>query len=207
MCAEHSRCRDVAAVQSVRWLSCRGYLDRMRCVWLMINLHPQVAQNIDRFTGRTWLLPSVLSWSEQSNERLFLLTGGPGTGKSMITAWLDGYGPPPEDALAREQLARVRLLVRAVHFCEAASRNISPLAFAESIASQLTERVTGFADAVEATLADRVQISATATAGTEATGGANTGLIINRLDLGTLGDEFSFDRAFAQPLKQLYANG
>jgi pimeloyl-ACP methyl ester carboxylesterase len=173
----------------------------------MTNLPQQVAQNIDRFTGRIWLLPSVLGWWEQNNERLFLLTGGPGTGKSMIIAWLAGYGPPPEDLAAREKLVRVRSLVRAVHFCQADSRNITPLAFAESIANQLTERVTGFADAVKATLANRVQISATATAGTVATGGAVTGLIINRIDLGTLGDEFSFDRAFTQPLKQLYANG
>jgi hypothetical protein len=49
-----------------------------------------------------------------------------------------------------------------VHFCQASSRNNSPRAFAESIANQLTETVNGFADALAATLAERVSILGTA---------------------------------------------
>ena len=32
--------------------------------------------------------PQDLEWWDEGDERLFLLTGGPGTGKSMILAWL-----------------------------------------------------------------------------------------------------------------------
>jgi WD40 repeat protein len=173
----------------------------------LIELPKRVAENIDRFTGRTWLLPKLIEWWGHSREQLFMLTGGPGTGKSMILSWLAGFGPEPQDALTREQLSGLRLVVKAAHFCQAASRNITPQAFAESIANQLTGTVTGFGDALAATLADRVSVVGTAQAGTAAAGSSLTGVAIGRIDLGTLGDELSFDRAFTQPLKKLYASG
>jgi tetratricopeptide (TPR) repeat protein len=173
----------------------------------MIDLSKRVAEGIDRFTGRAWLLPKLLEWWEDGTDRVFLLTGGPGTGKSMIVAWLGGYGPSPEDPTAREQLARVRTLVKAAHFCQAASRNVTPQAFAESVANQLTGTVPRFGDALAATLADRVSIVGTAQAGTAASGSSLTGVAISRIELGALGDELSFDRAFTQPLKKLYASG
>ena len=51
-------------------------------------LPKRVAENVGQFTGRAWLLPKILEWWDEGDERLFLLTGGPGTGKSMILAWL-----------------------------------------------------------------------------------------------------------------------
>ncbi len=175
---------------------------------MRIELPTRVAANIDLFTGRTWLLPEVLTWwEERTSERLFLLTGGPGTGKSMILAWLSGFGPEPHDAVAAELLTRIRTAVKASHFCQAASRNITPQAFAESIANQLTYSVKGFAEALAQTLAERVQIVGSAQAGTAATGANLTGVSIVRIDLGTLGDELSFDRSFTQPLKSLYESG
>jgi hypothetical protein len=172
-----------------------------------IDLPKRVAENIGRFTGRAWLLSKLLEWWDRDDERLFLLTGGPGSGKSMILAWLAGFGPAPEDATTQSQLARVRKVVKAAHFCQASSRNITPQAFAENIVNQLTSSVAGFAEAHTATLAERVQITATQTIGTVAAEGSATGVSIGRIDLGTLGDELSFDRAFTQPLKKFYASG
>ncbi len=174
---------------------------------MKIEIPKRVAENVGEFTGRVWLLPKLLTWWDDSHERVCLLTGGPGTGKSMVLAWLGGYGPLPEDPAAQEQISRIRKALKAAHFCQAASRNITPQAFAESIAGQLTGSVKGFADALAATLADRVQISPTVTARTVAAGGNVTGVSIGRIDLGALGDELSFDRAFTQPLKKLYASG
>ncbi len=51
-------------------------------------LPDQIEKCISQFTGRTWLLPHLIEWLEQTDERMFLLAGKPGTGKSMITAWL-----------------------------------------------------------------------------------------------------------------------
>jgi hypothetical protein len=171
------------------------------------HLPKRIAESVNGFTGRAWLLPKLINWWEEGTERLFLLTGGPGTGKSMIVAWLAGHGPLPEDPTAQGHLASMRSVVKAAHFCQAASRNITPAAFAESIANQLTASVPPFADALAATLADRVSIIGTAQAGTVAAGSSLTGVAISHIDLGALGDEHGFDRAFTQPLKKLYASG
>ena len=85
---------------------------------MTIDLPKRVAGNIDRFTGRTWLLPELLGWWDRGDQRLFLLSGGPGTGKSMVLAWLAGFGPEPEDVTARSQLAVLRKAKKAVHFCQ-----------------------------------------------------------------------------------------
>lgn len=174
---------------------------------MAIDLPKRVDENIDRFNGRAWLLPHLLNWWDKGDERLFLLTGGPGTGKSMVMAWLAGFGPEPKDPTAQTQLTCMRKAMKAAHFCQAASRNITPQAFADNIANQLTGTVQEFGDALAATLAERVQIVGTAHANTAAPGASLTGNAIGRIDLGTLGDELSFDRAFTQPLTKLYASG
>src|SRR5262245_45668072 len=173
----------------------------------MAEIPKRIAENIDRFTGRTWLLPKLLDWWDNSEERIFLLSGGPGTGKSMILAWLAGFGTEPQEALAKEQLSRIRKVFKAAHFCQASSRNLSPQAFAENIAHQLTGAVKGFDDALAATLAERVQIIATQTVGTVGAGGSASNVSIAGIELGTLDDELSVDRAFTRPLKKLYASG
>jgi hypothetical protein len=170
---------------------------------MTINLPKRVAENIDQFTGRSWLLPCILEWWNQRSERFFFLTAGPGTGKSMILAWLAGFGPAPHDLIAQAQLKHVRSLVKATHFCRADNRSNSPQAFAESIANQLIGSVKGFAEALASTL-DGVQITALQTIGAVATGGAAINLSV---DMGALGDEPSFDRAFTKPLKKLYESG
>lgn len=71
----------------------------------------------------------------------------------------------------------------------------------------MTGSVKGFGAALAATLAERVNIVGSAQAGTAAAGSSLTGVAIGRIDLGALGDELSFDRAFTQPLKKLYASG
>lgn len=174
---------------------------------MAIELPRLVASNIDHFTGRAWLLPTLLDWYEHGDERMFLLTGGPGTGKSMIVAWLAGHGPTPEVVEARAQLEQLRKQVAAVHFCMAASRNLSPQAFATNIVNQLTRNITGFGDALAAMLTERVQINVTQNADTVESGSTVTGVSIGRLDLNALGDEQSFDCAISQPLKRLYEDG
>lgn len=174
---------------------------------MMLKLPSTVERNSKHFTGRAWLLPHLFEWFEQSDERMFILTGDPGTGKSMITAWLAGAGPLPGDAEAQAQLERLRSWVKATHFCIAASGSTAPRALAQNVAEQLTRNVTGFGDALAATLADQVQISAEQEIGIVEAGGSVTGVRIERLNLGGLSEEFSFDRTLREPLQKLYANG
>jgi hypothetical protein len=166
-----------------------------------------VAEHIDEFSGRGWLLPTLAEWWDRGDERIFLLTGDPGTGKSMVLAWLAGLGPLPADPGQRSLLVRLREAVRAAHFCRASSRNVTPHAFAEAVANRLTQNVAGFADALADTLADRVSIIGTANVETAGEGARVTGVSIGRLDIGSLSDELSFDRAFSVPLKRLHARG
>lgn len=104
----------------------------------MIEIPKRVAENIDQFTGRTWLLPRPLEWWDRDDDRLFLLSGGRGSGKSMVLAWLAGFGPAPPDPVAAEWLVQLRKSFKAAHFCQASSRNISPQVFADSLTNQLT---------------------------------------------------------------------
>ena len=172
-----------------------------------LHLPSGIADNIDQFAGRSWLLQPILDWLKDPTERLLLITGEPGTGKSMLSAWLAGAGPAPTDDDSRTQLEQIRGQVGAIHFCIAASGNITPKAFAQNMADQLTRSIPGFADALVATLSDRVSVSAVVTAGQIAPGGSATGIIINKLDLGELGEELSFERTFRQPLQALYKAG
>ena len=168
-----------------------------------MGLPRHVADNIARFSGRDWVPPMVLDWWERSDRRILLLTGGPGTGKSLLMAWLAGFGPDPDNAPARQALAILRESVKAAHFCQASSRNIAPADFAGNMARQLSANVPGFAEALAATLAERVQIVAQQHNENIAAGASATNVAIAQLNLDGLGDEFSFDRALAQPLKKL----
>ena len=50
---------------------------------MTFKLHSAVEKNIQHFTGRDWLLPRLLKWLEKTDERMFILTGKPGTGKAV----------------------------------------------------------------------------------------------------------------------------
>jgi hypothetical protein len=176
---------------------------------MLPGLPQHVHENIQHFIGRAWLLPSLLDWLK-TDERLFLLTAKPGTGKSMITAWLAGAGPLP--ALPEEQarLRQVRGLVRAAHFFQAASGNTAPKAFAQNIAEQLTNTVPEFGDALVDALSGRAKIYHIEQNVEQAQAGAQVIGILTKsltLDMGELGDELSFDRVLRDPLKALYKRG
>src|SRR3954452_14251534 len=93
---------------------------------MLPGLPQRVGDNAHHFTGRTWLLPWVLDWLSDGEERVLLLTGGPGTGKSMIAAWLGGEGPLPDDGDDRTRLQRVREQGGAVPFCQGPPRGRHP---------------------------------------------------------------------------------
>jgi hypothetical protein len=168
-----------------------------------LELPRRVSENIERFTGRTWVLGPVVEWLKGS-DRIFILTGDPGTGKSMITAWLAGMGPIPSAPAMAAQLQDIRARVKAVHFCMASSGSTAPETFAKHMAEQLAASVNGYSAALAATLSDRVQIHGSVQAGAAEAGGQIIGVRIGQLDLAGLGDELSFDRALRGPLKQLY---
>ena len=104
-----------------------------------VQLPEKILSNIDNFTGRKWLLPRILDWYDNSTERLLLITGDPGTGKSMLTAWLANFGPPPEDPDDFYRLQRLRDQVRGVHFCQAGGGSITPKNLSINLENQLSD--------------------------------------------------------------------
>lgn len=175
---------------------------------MAIDLPKRIAEHIDHFTGRTWLLREILDWWEnRKDERFFLLTGDPGTGKSMILAWLAGYGPIPVTDEGQGQLAELRVWVKAWHFCIADSGNTDPKELARQVAEHLTRTVPGFGKALTATLAEQVRINSVLTDFTVQQGGSATGVYIGYLNLQGLSEELSFNRVLRDPLKQLYVDG
>jgi nucleoside-triphosphatase THEP1 len=168
-----------------------------------IDLKPElpdlVASNIEYFVGRTWLLSYILKWLDESNQRIFILKGAPGTGKSTVLAWLAGAGPLPNDSNARGQLEKIRSNVKASHFLMSNTGNTAPKAFAESVARQLTQNVSQFGELLINSLdRGRIQINSV-----QNVGRAQSVVAVNiaKLDLGGLTDEFSFDSVFREPLK------
>ena len=53
-----------------------------------------IAANIEHFTGRTWLLPTLLEWFERPEERMFILTGGPGGGPQKLDNVISSESDP-----------------------------------------------------------------------------------------------------------------
>lgn len=186
---------------------------------MLYTLPEKVSQYIDQFTGRTWLLPKILDWFENSNERLLLITGDPGTGKSLVAAWLAGSGPLPEEpapGLAlpgdvlfnnlapREQLRRLRGHVRAAHFCQADGDSIQPAELAKNLANQLTGTLPGFKEEIEALLSERVVFAPVLNIETVAEGGLAAGIYIKNLNLQDMDDQTRFTRSVSEPLRNLY---
>ncbi len=171
-----------------------------------VQLPEKILSNIDNFTGRKWLLPRILDWYDNSTERLLLITGDPGTGKSMLTAWLANFGPPPEDPDDFYRLQRLRDQVRGVHFCQAGGGSITPKNLSINLENQLSDSIGLFDQAFAESLPELIRLEANQRIGQVAPGAhANVrNVSIENLNLGDIGDETSFFRLLHDPLVKLY---
>ena len=174
---------------------------------MTLDLPNRVAENIAHFTGRAWLLEPVLDWLENSSRRLFILTGEPGAGKSMIAAWLAGEGPIPREAEQRGSLVRIRAAAKGAHFCEAASGKTAPKALAKSLAEQLQDTVPSFRRALTEAIKGRIQITVRQDIGTIESGGKAIAVNIENLNMARMSDELSFNTLLREPLQELYRSG
>jgi energy-coupling factor transporter ATP-binding protein EcfA2 len=102
------------------------------------------------FVGRRWMLRRVADWLAWGTERVFLVTGDPGSGKSTLCAWLAGAGPGTEDPQAAVELQAIRNAWSAVHFCtsKGPGGSVDPSRFTRSIAEQLATRHPAFGEFV-----------------------------------------------------------
>jgi hypothetical protein len=59
----------------------------------------KLADRVDQFTGREWLLVPILECAEHRAERFLIIAGEPGAGESAFAARLAGTGRLPENEL------------------------------------------------------------------------------------------------------------
>jgi hypothetical protein len=165
---------------------------------------------IDRtkdFTGREWVLAKIDEWLGNPNApRIFLLTGGPGTGKTAISARLvqmsrgeipaDGYPHLGKDSLAF------------YHFCQANSdATLNPLRFVEALSRSLANRCDIFRDALLKAGDKDIVINASQTVSKAQTGSNIQNVVIHSLQIGNLSSRSAFDCVVRAPLEALYASG
>jgi hypothetical protein len=174
---------------------------------MRIAIPDKVNKRIAEFSGRAWILPQLVDWLENHDDRHYLVTGEPGTGKSMLVAWLAGHGPAPSDPARRQELERVRQQVGAVHFCEFNTGSASAAALAANLAQQLANHIPDFQKALLETLSERVVFAPQQEVGQVTDHSQAIAMQIQRLDLSGLEEQVSFDRALRFPLIRLYQQG
>jgi hypothetical protein len=109
-----------------------------------------IKERTENFTGRHWVFKNVNDWLADSNDnrRIFLLTGGPGTGKTAIAARLVQLS----DGILTEESAPAlgKGWLTYSQFCQAGSEGtLSPLMFVQSLSEALANRYPAFRIALE----------------------------------------------------------
>src|SRR5512136_233476 len=107
-----------------------------------------IAERTQNFTGREWVFAALSRWlADPAAPRLFLLTGGPGSGKTALAARLaqmslGAPGVEPLPGLSKGFLAYH-------HFCLAKDDpTLAPLRFVETLSLALAQRYPSFAQAL-----------------------------------------------------------
>jgi hypothetical protein len=101
------------------------------------------------FTGREWVFRKIGDWlSDTAGRRIFLLTGGPGTGKTAVAARLAQMSLGKAEAVSYPGLGRDCLAY--FHFCQAGlETTLSPLTFVKGLSEALANRYAPFRTALE----------------------------------------------------------
>ncbi len=172
-----------------------------------IKLPKQVQKNINRFSGRAWLLPKVMEWYHRTDARLLLVTGAPGTGKSMFSAWLAGFGKIPTEQTTSQLLESLRNEVRGAHFCQYDSMSISPKQFAINLNSQFSAGILPFDEAFTGSLPELIRVNAQQRLQGVSGSVTATNVKIGDINLGSFGPVWSFEQLLYYPLIELYHRG
>lgn len=155
-----------------------------------------------RFVPRTWILDEVIDWLDANRERLFLLTGDPGTGKSVLSAWL--VDRAIRDEAESPALERVRQGWSVAYFCSEryVGSSVDPRAFIRDVANQLQSTLPGFAKALAG--ARRPLLEGTAIVHGAASGDV-AGVHIGQMVIQGKTVEETFEQALETPLQSVMA--
>jgi hypothetical protein len=143
-----------------------------------------IGERLAEFVGRDWVFDAMDEWLAGENTS-FLLSGPPGSGKSMISA----------------RVTASRDCVYA-HFCRARHHSTNPVTFVEQLSTALARRLTGFREALEQRPVQSVNIASQVTTGPVQSGGSVIGTKLS-VHIHDLSPEAAFDEAVRKPLERL----
>jgi len=173
-------------------------------------LHPTldfseyIRRRTEDFTGRDWVFQRIGDWLADADDPLFLITGGPGAGKSALAARLaqiaGGDAPSPHPELREGFLDFAQ-------FCQTrADPTLDPRELVVSLTRNVAARHPLFA----ARLADQgaavVTISAPVDIGGDLDGTLNV-VSIGTLNVGELSARVAFNRLFRRPMEEARDQG
>lgn len=97
---------------------------------------------LKKFTGRQWVFAAINDWlAKRDATRVFWITGGPGIGKSAISAWLRENQPE----------------IKAFHFCDNADEfKRDPLRLVRTLVYQLATQLPEFAERLKLLPVERI---------------------------------------------------
>ncbi len=100
-----------------------------------ISFDAEIKYNIEKFTGRAWVLEELERWlADRNAQRVFFITAAPGVGKTVLSAWLCSHW--------RE--------IGAFHFCRHDNiQKIDPRRCIMSIAYQLSTQLPEYEDRLQ----------------------------------------------------------
>ncbi|MFC1878756.1 hypothetical protein ACFLZW_02470 [Chloroflexota bacterium] len=173
-----------------------------------------ISERGKHFTGREWIFQEIDAWlSDEEGERVFLLTGDPGSGKTSIAARLVQFSTGQTPEIPAECKSIQPDFISAFHFCSAREQTWhNPHAFIESLALQLAARFPEYAEALAEQSSDektgdkKIDIDVRQRAETISEGGKQIGVYIENLNISSqISAEDAFLQVIRQPLEAVVA--
>ena len=172
----------------------------------MTLLSTDLEDRTQHFTGRQWVFDAVGRWlADPAGARVFLLTGGPGAGKTAIAARIAQMNAGRADAAS--PLLRPDCLAYA-HFCQAGvERTLSPVSFVQALSEALANRYPAFRAALIKAGSRQIVVNTTQQFGTVMPGAQVIGAQIGQIVIDIKGGDARplFDDAVGRPLRELLA--
>jgi hypothetical protein len=154
-----------------------------------------IREKVQDFTGREWVFEAIDRWlGDPASNRVFLITGEPGSGKTALVAKLATMSQPEARRAGYVNLGAG--VMSHAHFCSSeATESVDPQTFVESLSFSLARSLPGFGAAL---------------AGGRALPPFDTGVnqvAVGRVVLNGLSSWSSFETAVSAPMARLARSG
>ena len=177
----------------------------MSAARLTLDFSSLIAERTQHFSGRDWVFARLNQWlADPQGGRVFLIAGGPGTGKTAIAARLAQVSQGSVGLSGCDRLQAGFLTY--THFCQAGvDSTLSPIAFVQGLSEALANAFPAFRAALAQQGSDQVVLNPVVNTGNVAPGGSVTGIVYSpeHVEIQINGDDARtmFDVAVRGPLQ------